>query len=230
MGSVYDFFVKQVSLLYPQVSGSGCRLSNVCVLRFPGQTVNDLILYQVETQSRKGEPWVPVTTRSMQDKGWFGYLQKPSVVATPALLAACHRHFLQRVLNGQVHFNITEYLALYKCETVRPIRGVMQDQRPVEFWDTLLIRAIELQDDGAYSEQTYGSVKVRQRWLLGHRQPDEPYRTGVVYCFPITKPTLKEVQEKVQSTAQHPSVFVKGQPLTDRTLEVFHTLEPGVAI
>lgn len=229
MAEVYDFFVKQISGVYPQVSGSKCRLSRIRVLRFPGHAINDLILYQVEVQASEGAAWELVRTKVTQDMNWFGFIRKPTDIATDRLLSTCHRHFMSQVLNNQVSFKIIEYLALYKRETIYPMQMTMKDGRQVEYWDTMLVRALELKEDTDYTEQTYGSVKIRERWLIGKPQPEEPYRSGVLFSYPLSEPTLEAAQAKVGTVGRNPSVFTKCKPLSGSSLEVFHSISPEIS-
>ena len=229
MAKVHDFFIKQISAAYPKVSGRHCRLSRVRLLKFPGHALNDLVLYQVEVQSSEDLSWSVLATRSKEDLNWFGFVRAPSDPDTPTLLRLCHNHFVQRTLSSKTAFRISEYLALYKRETIYPLTMTMKDGRQVSYWDTMLIRALELKDGADYVEQTYGSVKLRERWMKNTAQPEEPYRSGVLYSFPVRERSISSVQSSIQVLARHPEVFSKGKALSGSSLEIFHTMKPELA-
>ena len=223
--AAFEFYIKQASAVYPQVTGGQCRLSRIRVLRFPGVHINDVILYQVQVKTKDG--WVTVPTRNRLDYNWFGFVRKPTVLSTSDVLGVCHRHFLKYVLSGNVSVTIREYLALYKKETVYPMQLTQSDGTPVVYWDSMLVRALELKDVGTYAERQYGSVKVRKQWQIGEPEPVEPQRTGVLFNTELTEHTLTTLQQRMQAAVRHPGVFVRGRPLTGARLEIFHTTQPG---
>lgn len=229
MVDVFDFHVKQISAWYPQVSGATCRLSQVRVLTFPGESVNDLVLYRVDTQASANDPWMPVKTHRATDDDWFGFERKPTEIEPQALLRACHRHFVERALVGKVKYSIPDFLSTYKRSTVYPVRMQMQDQRLVEYWDTMLVRRLDLRSDDTYSDHYVGTVKLREVWVINHPEPIDPYRPGVLYTFPVNRPTLDTVKAVVQTTARHPAVWGKGEPLSGAILPIYHALKPEIA-